>query len=77
MGEQRQLLRADVTKLSKQHRHWLKRLATGKIPDAEWPLGFNSRGQLQVFEPGQPLPEPKIISGAEARERARRPLPLP
>lgn len=43
MGEQRQLLRADVTMLSKQHRRWLKRLATGKIPDAEWPLGFNSR----------------------------------
>jgi hypothetical protein len=37
-----------VTKLSKAHRRWLKRLATGKIPDHLWPIGINRRGQLQL-----------------------------
>jgi hypothetical protein len=66
-----------MTKLSMEHRRWLKRLATGKIPDHLWPIGFNARGRLQVLEPGQSPPPIKIISEAEARERARRPLPLP
>ena len=78
LGEQRQLLRAvAMTKLSMEHRRWLKRLATGKIPDHLWPIGVDARGRLRIVESGQPLPEPKIISEAEAGELARRPLPLP
>ena len=62
-------MRAAVTKLSKAHRRWLKRLATGKVPDAEWPLGFDARGRLCISEPGEPRPPIKIVTEAEARER--------
>jgi hypothetical protein len=78
LGEQRRLLRAlAMTRLTKAHRRWLKRLATGKVPDHLWPVGFNSRGQLQVLQPGQPPPPITVICEAEARERTRHPLPLP
>jgi hypothetical protein len=63
-----------MTQLSKAHRRWLKRLATGRIPDAEWPVGVDSRGRLRTLEPGQPLPEPEII---REDPRERRLLPLP
>jgi hypothetical protein len=66
-----------TTKLTKKHRAWLKRLATGKIPDHLWPIGVDARGRLQVLEPGQEPPPIKIVSEAEARDHARRPLPLP
>jgi hypothetical protein len=78
LGEQRQLLRAvAMTKLSKEHRRWLKRLATGKVPDHLWPIGVDARGRLRIVEPGQSPPPITVISEAEARERASRPLPLP
>jgi hypothetical protein len=48
MDGQRQLLHQTMTKLSKAYRRWLKRLATGKIPDSEWPIGFDSRGRLRL-----------------------------
>jgi len=73
----RSLLRATMTQLSKAHRRWLKRLVSGKVPDAEWPLGIDRRGRLRSSDPGQPVPPIKIISEAEARECTRRPLPLP
>jgi hypothetical protein len=76
LGEQRLLLRANaMTQLSRAYRRWLKRLATGKISDAEWPIGVDARGRLQVLEPGQSPPPLTVISEAEAREHARRPLP--
>ena len=64
-----------MTKQSEGYRRFLKRLATGKVPDKEWPIGFDARGQLRTWEPGQPLPELEIIRESP-RERARRPLPL-
>jgi quercetin dioxygenase-like cupin family protein len=67
--EQRQLLREAVTKLSKAHWRWLKRLATGKIPDHLWPIGVDARGRLRIVEPGQRPPPITVISEAEARER--------
>ena len=65
------------TQLSKTHRRWLKRLVTGKIPDHLWPIGVDARGRLRTLEPGQSPPPIRVISEAEARERARSPLPLP
>jgi hypothetical protein len=44
-------------------------LATGKIPDAEWPIGFDARGRLCIPEHGEPVPRIKIVTEAEARER--------
>ena len=43
----------------------------GRVPDHLWPLGFDSRGRLNILEPGQPLPEPRIIPKPDPRERAR------
>jgi hypothetical protein len=40
-----------MTRLSKSYWRWLKRLATGKIPDREWPIGFDSRGRLRTEMP--------------------------
>jgi hypothetical protein len=77
MDGHRQLLHQAMTKLSKAHRHWLKKLASGKIPDHLWPIGVDARGQLNRLEPGQSPPPITVISEAEARERAGRPLPLP
>jgi hypothetical protein len=45
-----------TNKLSKEHRRWVKRLATGKIPDAEWPIGIDGRGRLRTWEPGRRFP---------------------
>ena len=59
-----------MTKLSKAHRRWLKRLATGKIPDHEWPIGIDSRGRLRTEMPIL------IVVPDEAPDSAR-PLPLP
>jgi hypothetical protein len=67
-----------MTKLTREHRRWLKRLATGKIPDHLWPIGVDGRGRLRTWEPGQPLPTLEdAIRREDPRERARRPLPLP
>jgi hypothetical protein len=77
MDGHRQLLHQAMTRLTKAHRRWLKRLATGKIRDEEWPIGFDARGRLRFVEPGQCPPPITVISEAEARERASRPLPLP
>jgi hypothetical protein len=41
-------------------------LATRKVPDAEWPLGFDARGRLCISVPGEPLPPIKIVTEAEA-----------
>ena len=59
-----------MTKLSKTYRRWLKRLATGKIPDHEWPIGFDSRGRLRTA-----MPILTVVPD-EPPDRAR-PLPLP
>jgi hypothetical protein len=46
------LVRAAMGKLTKAHRRWLKRLATGRIPDKEWPIGFDARtGQIRTEMP--------------------------
>jgi hypothetical protein len=66
-----------TNKLTKEHRRWLKRLVTGRVPDHLWPVGVDARGRLRTLEPGQEPPPIKIISEAEAGERERRPLPLP
>jgi hypothetical protein len=59
-----------VTKLSKAHRRWLKRLSTGKIPDHEWPIGVDSRGWLRTKMPAL------IVVPDEPPDRSRL-LPLP
>ena len=59
-----------MTRLTREHRRWLKRLACGKIPDSEWPLGFDRRGRLNIFDPGEPVPPPRIRNGGRA-PRAR------
>jgi hypothetical protein len=67
-----------VTKLSKEHRRWLKRLATGKIADHLWPIGVDRRGRLRISDPGAPAPTLEdAIRREDPRDRARRPLPLP
>jgi hypothetical protein len=66
-----------MIELSREHKRWLKRLVTGKIPDNEWPIGVDRRGRLRISEPGAPMPLITVVSEEEARERARRPLPLP
>jgi hypothetical protein len=58
-----------TNRLTKAHRRWLKRLSTGRIPDAEWPIGFDSRGRLRISEPGEPVPAITVVSEAEARAR--------
>jgi hypothetical protein len=65
-----------MTTLSRAHKKWLKRLATGKVPDHLWPVGVDSRGRLQTLEPGQVPPEPTIIPKPFAG-LVGRPLPLP
>jgi hypothetical protein len=65
------VLHQAMTELSREHRRWLKRLVSGKVPDAEWPIGINRRSQLQVLEPGQSPPPITVVSEAEAG----RPLP--
>jgi hypothetical protein len=71
------LCEAMTNKLSKQHRRWLKRLATGKIPDHLWPVGIDARGRLNISEPGQPPPKLEDAIREDPRERAKAPLPLP
>jgi hypothetical protein len=73
------LCRRDMStnKLTKEHRRWLKRLVTGRVPDHLWPVGINRRGQLNRLEPGQEPPPVTVVSEAETCEQARRPLPLP
>jgi hypothetical protein len=45
----------------------------GKVPDAEWPLGFDRRGRLCISEPGEPVPPITVVTEEEAREIARPP----
>jgi hypothetical protein len=74
MDGQRQLLHQTMTKLSKAYRRWLKRLATGMIPDREWPLGFDTRGRLRTEMPILrivPADPPDRAGGRLARLRAR------
>ena len=59
-----------MTRLSKERRRWLKRLATEKIPGHLWPIGVDARGRLRIVEPGQEPPPIQIIP-EPSTDRAR------